>query len=174
MRISKKYIQMPNNLKVLGIDPGYERLGMAVIEKKETGKEFLVFSDCVKTSNKEEHWNRLYKIDLALEECIKRDQPEVLAIETLFFNTNQKTAIKVAEVRGVIMSTAAKYGMKVKEFNPLQVKQAITGYGRSEKRQVIATLPYIIKIDKKIKYDDEFDAIAVALACSATLSSLRI
>jgi len=86
-----------------------------------------------------------------------------MAIENLFFNSNQKTALKVSEARGIIMYQALSGGLKVFEYTPLQIKIAITGYGRGDKKQVTDMLHHLIKIDKKIKYDDEYDAIAVGL-----------
>jgi crossover junction endodeoxyribonuclease RuvC len=97
-----------------------------------------------------------------------------MAIESLFFNTNQKTVIRVAEARGVIISRAAFHKIKIYEFNPLQIKQAITGYGKCEKQQLISTLPHIIKIKKTITYDDEYDAIAVGLTCTAVLRTVLL
>lgn len=165
---------MKSSIKVIGIDPGYERLGIAVIEKKLNDKEILIFSNCIKTSPKDPQSKRLLYISKSIDECIEKYKPKVMALETLFFNTNQKTAVKVAEARGVVMSRAAFYGLDMYEFNPLQVKQAITGYGRCEKRQIISTLPHIIKIDKEIHYDDEYDAIAVGLTCTAVLRNTNL
>ena len=173
MKTFKRHTPMLNNIRVMGIDPGYERLGIAVIEKELKGLETLVFSECIKTSPKDPQSKRLFHISNSVDDCIEKHKPTVMALETLFFNTNQKTAVKVAEARGVIISRAGFYGLDVYEFSPLQVKQAITGYGRCEKRQIISTLPHIIKIDKEIRYDDEFDAIAVGLTCTAVLRNVH-
>ncbi len=167
--MSKRSIITPNKVRVIGIDPGYERLGVAIIEKDPKGKEFLVFSNCFKTSSKSPQAERLLFLSQAIDGCIEKYQPAIMALESLYFNTNQKTATRVAEARGVMMSRAASFGLEVVEFNPLQVKQAITGYGRCQKNQIKATLPHIIKIEKKIKHDDEFDAIAIGLTCVAVL-----
>ena len=165
---------MPNNIRIIGIDPGYERLGVAIIEKTEKGEELLVFSDCIKTSPQKTQAERLLILSESIDDCIKKYKPNFMAIESLFFNTNQKTVIKVAESRGVVISRAAFHKIKVYEFNPLQVKQAITGYGRCEKKQLISTLPHIIKINKEITHDDEFDAIAVGLTCTAVLRTVLL
>ncbi len=162
---------MQNNTRILGVDPGYERLGIAVIEKNSAQKETLLFSDCIRTSPKKEHAVRLLEIQQALSECMSEYTPSVLAIETLFITKNQKTAIKVAEARGVILTQAASYSMDIHEFTPLQIKQAVTGYGKSQKHQVMSTLPHILRIDKDIYYDDEYDAIAVGITCSSVLNS---
>ena len=149
-------------MKIIAIDPGYERLGIAILEKK-SGKEELIFSECFRTSTKETHENRLRLIGGEIEKIIKKYQPEAMGIETLFFKTNAKTAMKVSEARGVIMYEAAKNNLEIEEFTPLQIKVAVTGYGKSEKEQVTAMVKRLIKINQPIKYDDEYDAIAVGL-----------
>ncbi len=154
-------------MKILAIDPGYERLGVAILEKIPNNKEVLVFSDCFKTSSKLSHDERLKNIGAEIERLIQEYQPEVLAIETLFFQTNTKTALKVAEARGVILYEAAKIGLKIREFNPLEIKVAVTGYGKSDKNQVTTMVKRLIKINKEPKHDDEYDAIAVGLTCLA-------
>ena len=147
---------------VIAIDPGYERLGVAILEKG-TGKETLIFSDCLKTDPKLPHEERLKIIGTGINSLIKKYEPEALAIETLFFKTNAKTAMKVSEARGVILYEAAKNNLKVSEFTPLQIKVAVTGYGKSDKDQVTMMVQKLIKITAPIKYDDEYDAIAVGL-----------
>ncbi len=155
---------------ILGIDPGYERLGIAVVEKNEANqKEKLLFSECFKTSAKLPHFERLKLLGAELNKIISAYQPEILAIETLFLNTNQKTAMMVAEARGAIIYEAARHDLTVAEFSPPQIKLATTGNGRADKNAIIKMIPLLIKIDKEIKYDDEFDAIAVALTSFAIL-----
>ena len=151
-------------MKILGIDPGYERLGIAILEKKE--KEVLVFSECFKTSTKLEFSERLFLIGKRLEEIIKKYKPDILSIETLFFTTNQKTAMRVAETRGLIIYLAKKFNLEIFEITPLQVKIATTGYGKATKDQVMKMIKMLIKIDKSKKSDDELDAIAIALTAS--------
>ena len=159
-------------MKIIAIDPGYERLGIAILEKG-TGKETLLFSECFKTSAKEKHEDRLKLIGVEIEKIIKKYKPEAMGIETLFFKTNAKTAMKVSEARGVIMYEAAKNGLKINEFSPLQIKVAVTGYGKSEKEQVTAMVQRLIKISTPIKYDDEYDAIAVGLTFFAYYRASR-
>jgi crossover junction endodeoxyribonuclease RuvC len=149
-------------MKIIAIDPGYERLGIAVLEKT-TGKEIILFSECFKTSTKEKHEDRLRLIGGEIEKIIKKHQPEAMAIETLFFKTNAKTAMKVSEARGVMLYEAAKNNLKLAEFTPLQIKVAVTGYGKSDKDQMTEMVKKLIRIDQPIKYDDEYDAIAVGL-----------
>lgn len=148
---------------ILGIDPGYERLGIAIVSKNEGEKETLLFSECFKTSVKTPHHERLSQLGQNLEKVIETYKPESMAIETLFFNSNQKTAMYVSEARGAILFVATKSGLSVSEYGPGQIKVAVTGYGRGDKNAVIKMIPLLIKIDKEIKHDDEYDAIAVAL-----------
>lgn len=155
-------------MRILAIDPGYERLGIAILEKDKKSKEVLVYSDCFKTSARLAHAERLKLIGEEVARVIDEYKPEQLGIETLFFNSNQKTAFYVAEARGVIMYEAARRGLIIKEFNPLQIKIAVTGYGRSDKTQVTFMVHKILAIDKKIKHDDEYDAIACGITLLAT------
>ncbi|HEY4508769.1 MAG TPA: crossover junction endodeoxyribonuclease RuvC [Candidatus Paceibacterota bacterium] len=153
-------------MKIISIDPGYERLGIAILEKESKNKEILVFSECFKTSSKLSHHERLSLIGNRIKEIIKKYKPEQLATEKLFFSGNQKTAMLVAEARGVILYTGSSLGLEVFEYTPNQVKIAITGYGRSEKRQIIDMVQKLIQIGPKAlsgKSDDEFDAIAIGL-----------
>lgn len=154
-------------MRILAIDPGYERLGVAVIDKELGAKEKLVYSDCFKTDKKLSHPERLALISIEIERVIADFAPKALAIETLFFSTNVKTAITVAESRGAILAAAARCGLVVYEYGPGQVKAAITGHGKSDKGQIIAMIPRLIQIDKEIRHDDEYDAIALGLTCFA-------
>jgi crossover junction endodeoxyribonuclease RuvC len=155
-------------MKVIAIDPGYERMGVAVIEKT-SGKEVLVFSECFKTSAKIPHEERLKLIGQEIEMLIKKYKPEAMAIETLFFANNQKTAMHVSEARGVMLYVASVADLSVKEFSPMAIKIAVTGYGSSEKEQVTEMVKKLIKIKTNIKYDDEYDAIAAGLTYFASM-----
>ncbi len=154
-------------MKVLGIDPGYERLGIAVVDNN-SGKEVLVFSECFKTDPQKSHDRRLSDINRKIEEVIEKEKPEILAIERLFFNVNQKTAMKVSEARGVVLACASRNNLKVFEYTPSSIKVAVTGHGKSDKKHIMDMIPLLVKITKKIEYDDEFDAIATALTCMAS------
>lgn len=156
-------------MRIIAIDPGYERMGVAVLEKM-TGKEKLIFSECFKTSAKISHDKRLKLIGQEIEKLIEKFQPEAMAIETLFFTNNQKTAMHVSEARGVMLYVASVTGLSVVEFSPVAIKVAVTGYGASDKDQVTAMVQRLIQIDTDIKYDDEYDAIAVGLTYFATNS----
>jgi crossover junction endodeoxyribonuclease RuvC len=150
-------------MRIIALDPGYERLGVAIVDKEQRGKEILVFSDCIQTPKTLPHAERLGKIGEALDSIIDEYKPEGLAIETLFFAKSVTSALKVAEARGVILHAAARKGIVVYEFSPMDIKIAVTGHGKSDKEQVIAMVSRLIQISKKIKYDDEFDAIACGL-----------
>ena len=154
-------------MKIIAIDPGYERMGVAIVEKN-SGKEILIFSECFKTSAKIPHDKRLKLIGQEIEKLIKKFQPEAMAIETLFFTNNQKTAMHVSEARGVMLYVASVAGLTVVEFTPISIKVAVTGYGASDKDQVTAMVQKLIQIKTEIKYDDEYDAIAVGLTYFAT------
>ena len=149
---------------ILGIDPGYERMGCAIIDKTG-GEEKLVYSACATSDRKDSHETRLLSIAKKLEEIILKFKPDIMAIESLYFTTNQKTATKVAEARGVALYLAAKNKMRVAEYTPLEVKMALTGYGRAEKEQVRKMAQAILKRESLAGLDDEIDAIAVAIAC---------
>jgi crossover junction endodeoxyribonuclease RuvC len=131
--------------RILGIDPGFERLGIAILESAsaksygETRKKHehvVVFSECFKTSAKLKFYERLNLIGEHVGEIIKKYSPEVLAIETLFLNTNQKTVMQVAEARGVVIYEASRANLEIFEASPPQIKIATTGYGRSDKTQI--------------------------------------
>ena len=160
-------------MRILGIDPGYERLGIAVVASaKGSGvsrKEIVLFSECFKTSAKLEFAERLRLIGTEVNKVIGKYKPEVLSIETLFLNTNHKTAMRVAEARGVIIYEAAQAGLKVFEASPPQIKIATTGDGRANKEQIIKMVKILVNIDKLKTSDDELDAIAIALTAFAHL-----
>jgi crossover junction endodeoxyribonuclease RuvC len=152
-------------MKILGIDPGYERLGIAIIEKESSKKNKLIFSETFKTSSKDSNAERLFQIQTEIERVIKKYKPERLGIETLFFNKNVKTAIKVAEARGIILALAQKNKLKIFELSPQQIKIAVTGYGKSDKTAISKMVSLLIETNKNsTMLDDEYDAIAAALA----------
>jgi len=152
------FIPTPNKTKILAVDPGFERMGVAVLNEKE-----VIFSDCFKTPKELPFPERLFLIGQEIEKIIKKYKPLVLAIETLYFATNQKTALAVAKAIGVIVYEGKKYGLAIKEYTPLQVKIATTGYGKADKKQVTQMIRKLIKIRPEIKSDDELDAIAIGL-----------
>lgn len=153
-------------MKIIAVDPGYDRLGVAILEK-ENGKETLLFSQCYQTSKEDSFSKRLKFIGDALDSLIKEYSPDVFASEGLFFSKNQKTAIDVAGSRGALFYVAEKHNLPLHEYSPLEIKVAVTGYGKSDKTQVTEMVKRLVRIEKKNALDDEYDAIAVALTCSA-------
>lgn len=157
-------------MKVLGIDPGFERLGIAILEKdKATHREVVVHSECFKTSAKLKFEERLELIGTKIKDIIKEHGPDVLSIETLFLTTNHKTVMHVAEARGVVIYEGIVGGLKIFEASPPQIKMAITSDGHADKNQVMKMVKMLVKIDNDKKSDDELDAIAIALTAFAHL-----
>jgi len=162
-------------MRVLAFDPGYERLGVAVLEK-ENGKEVLLYSACVRTSTTLEFPERLKKLGEETEVLIKKWKPNAVALEEIFFEKNAKTAMQVAEVRGALIYIAVSHGIKIYSYTPGEVKVAVTGYGGSDKRAIAAMVPKLLRLysnpDAKVgarKLDDELDAIAVGITCLASI-----
>lgn len=158
-------------LRVLGIDPGYDRLGLAVLEG-EASAPMHVWSACV-TPPKGSAGSRLARIHAAVAEAITAYEPDALALETLFFSSNKKSALAVAEARGAILAAAGAAGCRVLEFSPAHVKLAVTGHGAADKAAIARMIPRLITLPAKKRLDDELDAIAVALAALAQRSVIK-
>ncbi len=151
-------------MRILGIDPGYERLGLAVIDRGPNAPETLVFSTCLRTPTKQIFAERLLTLGEELSKLIEKYKPEHLSLEQVFIAANRKTATRVAEVRGVIIYLAAKNNLPVIDLTPLQVKMAITGFGRASKEQIQVMASKLLRLGPSKKLDDEYDAMAIALA----------
>ena len=160
-------------MRILAVDPGYERVGIAILEKLPKQKETVVYSECFKTSARKPLAERILEIGQRIKSVIAKYQPKALAIEKLYFETNQKTAMGVAEARGVIIYEGSAAGLKIFEYTPLQVKVAVTGYGKSDKRQVMAMLPKLVTLLKRKEQDDELDAVALGITCLASERDLN-
>ncbi len=158
-------------MKIISLDPGYDRCGLSILERVNNGKEELIDSTCITTDKQDSFEKRLVGVVDEFHKWIKEYKPDICALENLFFAKNQKTAMRVAEARGALIFTACKLNVQIHEFTPKQVKVAVTGDGGATKQQVMLMVPKLINIEKEIKYDDEYDAIAVGLTASATLSS---
>ena len=135
---------------------------MAVLEKVGS-KETLLFSTCLETSPKLQFAERMQAVTKECARVITDYSPDCVAMERLFFSGNQKTAMQVAEVRGALINTASMHNLKVSEYTPAQIKSAAGGWGGADKKQVVQMLHMLLKINKEIKYDDEYDAIAVGI-----------
>ena len=147
---------------VLGIDPGFARLGYGIVDYSNNKYKVIEYGT-ISTEAGEPLEERLKKINSDLNEIISKYKIEAASIEELFFNTNTKTAIHVAEARGVILYTLASAGIKIFEYTPLQVKQALVGYGRADKHQVMDMVKRTLKLEKMPKLDDTTDALALAI-----------
>ncbi len=149
-------------MKILGIDPGIGRMGWGIVEIQSAKCKVQSYG-CIETSAKSKVEERLLHIHQKLNEIIKEHKPDVLAIEELFFNTNAKTAFVVGQARGVVLLAGAEKNLSVSIYTPLQVKIALTGYGRAEKSQVGQMVKVLLKLPSIPKPDDTADALAVAL-----------
>lgn len=152
-------------MRVLAIDPGYDRMGIAVVEGSAS-RPTLVWSDCIcpPAGVKEA---RLSFIEHALKEALALYTPDVFALETLFFSANKATALGVAEARGVALAAAGAVDIPVREYSPGTVKLAVTGNGRADKKSVASMIPRLLTLPPKKRLDDELDAIAVGIAALA-------
>lgn len=149
-------------MKVLGIDPGTGRLGWAIVEKK-SAKESLIECGCFETKANSDQADRLLKIYSFLTQLIEQHQPEAAAIENLFFANNAKTVMAVSESRGVVLLACKQAGLKIHNYTPLQIKSALTGYGKADKKQVQYMVKQILKLDQVPQPDDAADAVAAGL-----------
>ena len=159
-------------LVILGIDPGYAIVGWGVIEYSGSRFRTLGYGS-IQTPAGLPIVDRLAMIYRGMNEIIEKYKPDGMAVEELFFNTNTTTAIAVAEARGIILLSARLCGVEIGEYTPLQVKQAVVGYGRAEKKQVISMVTSLLGLKEPPKPDDTADALAVAV-CHAHSACSRI
>lgn len=153
---------------ILGIDPGFARLGYGVIDYT-CGRYKVLEYGTISTPAHTELAERLRKINNDLNEVISKYKIDVASIEELFFNTNSKTAIHVAEARGVILYTLSAANIQIFEYTPLQVKQALVGYGRADKLQVMEMVKKNLRLKTMPKLDDTADALALAICHTYTV-----
>ena len=158
---------------ILGIDPGIGRCGWGIITVNNS-QLTVNNSGCIETRPNSKVEERLLIISTKIESITKKYKPDVLAIEELFFGANSKTALTVGQARGVVLLAAAKNKIPVTVYTPLQVKMALTGYGRADKNQIGQMVKVILKLEKIPKIDDTSDALAVAIthAFSSKLGKL--
>ncbi len=159
-------------MRILGIDPGYAIVGFGVLQAAR-GQATLLRCGAIRTAAGVPMPQRLLQIGEDLGELIHTFAPDVLAIEELYFNNNVTTGIGVAQARGVILATAAKLGVPVAEYGPSQVKQAVVGYGKAEKRQVMEMTRRLLRLAEVPRPDDAADAVAIAL-CHARSATSRL
>lgn len=158
--------------RILGIDPGFALLGFGVVDENVRGEVTTLDYGVIETTKDEKFADRLNKVYRGILSLIDTYKPDAMAIEELFFFKNQKTIIPVAEVRGVVILAGIERGLKMFEYTPLQIKQALTGNGRAEKKQIQFMVKSILGLDKIPKPDDAADALAVALTHLQTNNDL--
>jgi crossover junction endodeoxyribonuclease RuvC len=151
-------------MKILGIDPGYDRCGVAIIES-QNNKHTLLYSACIQTNKTDSFSTRLKVVGNTVRELISAWKPDAFAVEQLFFFKNQKTAFLVAELRGVVVYEGAQAGIPFYEYTPLEIKETVAGHGRATKQELAKVLSYTIPLPKHPTLDDEIDAIACAFTC---------
>ena len=148
---------------ILGIDPGTTRIGYGVIKKDQNNLRSLGYGLVPVSSG---IGNTAKQVVDGIQKIIADYKPDIVAVEKLFFFKNQKTIISVSEMRGVIMASLAITGVPIMEFTPLQVKQAVSSYGRADKNQVETMVRLILSLKDKIKPDDAADGLAIAICCA--------
>lgn len=153
---------MEKAMRILGIDPGYAIMGYGVVELIENKFKVIEYGS-IMTESRKNMTDRLKHLYYELMQLINRTDPDVAAIEELFFNTNTTTAIKVGQARGVSILACANSGIETNEYTPLQVKMALTGYGRADKKQVQHMTKTILNLKEVPKPDDTADALAIAI-----------
>ncbi|MDF1498150.1 MAG: crossover junction endodeoxyribonuclease RuvC [Patescibacteria group bacterium] len=153
---------------ILGIDPGTATTGYGVLKSQKNKLEVLDVG-CIKTNKNLAIPERLDLIAKELKKIIKKYKPQIMAVEELFFFKNAKTVITVGQARGVILFVGKNQGLEIHEYTPLQVKQAVVGYGRAEKKQVQQMVKAIFGLNEVPKPDDAADALAVALCCESSM-----
>jgi len=176
-QVSPKKTNDSTFLTVLAIDPGYGRCGWAILEKtdnqKLTTNNRLIACDLIETSGKKLIPDRLKELYDATEYLIKKYKPQELAIESLFWFKNQKTVMGVSQARGVIIVCARNHNLSVSEYTPLQVKQAVVGYGKATKNQIQKMIGLHLPHQHVAKQDDTADAIAIGLTHLQTNKYLK-
>lgn len=159
-------------MRILGIDPGTATTGWGVVEKviPPAGGQVVELVDfgCITTAASLPLANRIEVIYDQIQELIAKWQPTILSVESVFFNTNAKTAMLVGQARGAVLLAGRKTKLEIMEFTPLQVKMAVTGYGRADKNQVQQMVKLLLKLDQIPKPDDAADALAVGIAAAFT------
>ena len=155
----------------LGIDPGYATVGFGALQY-EAGRFHVLGYGAVTTGPEKRFSERLYEVHQDMLSLIDRFRPDAMAVEELFFHSNQKTVIQVGQARGVILLAAEIRGCPLYEYTPLQVKQAVVGYGRAEKRQVMDMVRRLLAMNSVPKPDDAADALAIALCHARSATSI--
>lgn len=163
----QRFLLIPNKMIILGIDPGTNRIGYGLLGLNNNKTDSIDYG-CISLVSDKESYTHLDQLYQEVNKLIKKFSVNVMAIEKLFFFKNNKTVMSVSEARGVILLAAVKNNLKIKEFTPLQVKQAVSGYGRAEKKAVQKMVRLILDLTKDPQPDDAADALALAICCAHT------
>ena len=155
---------MNNKIRILGIDPGLETTGVSILDVNN-GKYQPVYLDCIITKRDKPASGRLKEIYFKIDSLIKEYHPDCMVVEEIFFNINAKTAMEVGQARGVSILAGSTNNIKIYEYTPLEVKQAITGYGRATKNQIKDMLKIILGVKENFlpRKDDAWDALAISV-----------
>ena len=156
------HVRTPGVLRVLGIDPGLAKLGYAVVDDLPSGIRHVEYG-LIKTNPKDTLSVRLNQIAVLVDEIIHQFSPDVMAVETVFFAKNAKTAMSIGRVTGAVMAVAGLRGIEVVEYSPLDIKRTVVGYGRAEKKQVQEMVRTLYRLDTPPKPPDVADALAICL-----------
>lgn len=156
-------------MRIIGIDPGYAIVGYAILDFVDDKKTLKKYGT-IQTSSKIDFPSRMLQIYEELNNILSEYNPDFASVEQIFFQNNQKTAIDVAQARGIILLCLIKNNVNIFEFTPLQVKSIITGFGKATKNQMISMTTEILNLESPIKPDDAADACALALSLSSAIN----
>jgi len=160
---------------ILGLDPGTAIVGWGVIDtgaRHDVSKAKCLAYNCIITDKGLRDAQRLLAIANGVEALLQEHKPDLVAVEKLFFTNNQKTAMTVSQARGVLLLIAERFGVPIVEYNPMEIKLALTGYGRAEKKQIQEMIKLILHLETIPKPDDAADALAIAVTAAQTIRSL--
>jgi len=155
-------------MRILGIDPGTSLIGYGIIEAGN-GKVSCVSKGCVVTPKNIPNADRMVKIFNFFSDLVKKEKIDLAAIEKIFFFKNAKTVVEVSEIRGIVILALKLKNIEIREFTPLEVKQAVSSYGRASKQQVQQMIKMILSLEEMPKPDDIADALAIAICCANTV-----
>ena len=147
---------------ILGVDPGYDRIGFAVMTYEK--KPMVLHSECFTTDKHNQYQQRVWRVYNRMRQILAIHTLSAICVEKIFFKNNQKTAIDVAGVRGVILSCASEHSLPVYEYTPAQIKVAVTGVGNADKTQIHKMVSLLVTMKDKKRVDDEVDAVATGIA----------
>lgn len=163
---------MSTNPIIIGIDPGYDRVGVAIGQKNTDGWHLLTYQ-CIQTDKKAELFKRYQEISEQLDTLLEKHQVQEAGIESLFWFKNQSTALDVSEARGVILASLFRHKVKIAQYTPLQIKQSLTGYGRADKKAVEKMVRLELNLEESI-IDDTIDALAIMICHQCSRKTNKI